>query len=240
MIGKLYVVKRDGRKESVKYDKISDRITDLCENIEPVISLDDVDVAMITQKVVTGVYPGVSTDELDILAAETAAYLSTVHPSYADIAARIAISNLHKKTSNSFLEVMKIEYEHINPKTLDPSPLVSKELYDVVTAHAEEIEREIDYTRDYNYKYFGFKTLEKSYLQRIQVSLENGKIESKIVERPQHMIMRVCLGIHFNDLKAAFESYRYMSKLYFTHATPTLFNSGTPTPQMSSCFLLRY
>ena len=170
-----------------------------------------------------------STVELDNLAAETAASLTTKHPEYAKLAARIAISNLHKVTSKSFSNTMKRLYTYIDPKTGENAPLVSKETYGVVKKNAALLDSSIIYDRDFGYDYFGFKTLERSYLM---------KVDGQIAERPQHMLMRVAVGIHGEDITAALETYKLMSEKWFTHATPTLFNAGTPKPQLSSCFLL--
>jgi ribonucleoside-diphosphate reductase alpha chain len=179
--------------------------------------------------VISGLYDGVKTTELDNLAAETAASLTTKHPDYAVLAARIAISNLHKNTLKSFSATMKRLYTYIDPKTGQNASLLSKEVYDVIKKNAVELDEAIIYDRDFGYDYFGFKTLEKSYLL---------KLEGQIAERPQHMLMRVAVGIHGTDLPAAIETYNLLSERWFTHATPTLFNAGTPKPQMSSCFLL--
>ncbi|MFP9114025.1 ribonucleoside-diphosphate reductase subunit alpha [Flavobacterium sp. RHBU_3] len=220
----MYVVKRDGRREPVMFDKITDRVRILCYGLNDLV--DPVKVAM---RVIEGLYDGVTTSELDNLAAETAASMTVTHPDYALLAARIAVSNLHKNTTKSFSETMTEMYHYVNPRTNQESPLISDEVYEVIKANAEILDSKIIYNRDFNYDYFGFKTLERSYLLRI-----NGRI----VERPQHMLMRVSVGIHLNDIESAIETYELMSKKYFTHATPTLFNSGTPKPQMSSCFLL--
>lgn len=220
----MYVVKRDGRKEPVMFDKITERIKILCYGLNDLV--DPVKVAM---RVIEGLYDGVSTYELDNLAAETAASMTVMHPDYAQLAARIAISNLHKNTTKSFSETMIEMYHYINPRTGQKAPLLSDEVYQTIIENSERLDSAIIYSRDFNYDYFGFKTLERSYLLRI-----NGKI----VERPQHMLMRVSVGIHPDNIDAAIETYELMSKKYFTHATPTLFNSGTPKPQMSSCFLL--
>jgi len=220
----MYVVKRDGRKEPVMFDKITERIKFLCYELNDLV--DSVKVAM---RVIEGLYDGVSTSELDNLAAETAASMAVIHPDYVKLAARIAISNLHKNTTKSFSETMIEMYHYINPRTNQKSPLLSEEVYKAIIENAERLDSTIIYSRDFNYDYFGFKTLERSYLLRI-----NGKI----VERPQHMLMRVSVGIHPDNIDAAIETYELMSKKFFTHATPTLFNSGTPKPQMSSCFLL--
>jgi ribonucleoside-diphosphate reductase subunit M1 len=180
-------------------------------------------------KVIQGVYQGVTTVELDNLAAETTAYLTTKHPDYAILAARIAISNLHKETSKQFSKVIQDLFDYVNPKNGKHSPMISQSTYDFVMANQELLNSAIIYDRDFNYNYFGFKTLERSYLL---------KINGRIVERPQHMLMRVSVGIHHNDVEKAIETYHYMSEKYFTHASPTLFNAGTPRPQLSSCFLL--
>lgn len=222
----MYVIKRDGKKEIVHFDKITSRINKLCYGLDP----DHVDAAVISQKVVQGVYPGVTTVELDELAAQTAASLATQHPEYSILAARISVSNLHKQTSKVFSDVVEMLYAHIHPKTNQPSPLVSEELRNIVLANKDLLNSAIIYDRDYNYDYFGFKTLERSYLL---------SINKTVVERPQQMIMRVALGLHGSDIDAALETYDLMSKQYFTHATPTLFNAGTPKPQLSSCFLLQ-
>ncbi len=220
----MYVIKRDGHKEPVMFDKITDRIKKLCYGLNGLV--EPVKVAM---RVIEGLYDGVSTSELDNLAAETAASMTIAHPDYAQLAARIAISNLHSNTKKSFSETMNEMFHYINPRTNLEAPLLSEEVHKVIMDNAEFLDSHIIYNRDFNYDYFGFKTLERSYLLRI-----NGKI----VERPQHMLMRVSVGIHLGDLKSVIETYDLMSKKFFTHATPTLFNAGTPKPQMSSCFLL--
>ncbi|SHI85720.1 ribonucleoside-diphosphate reductase subunit alpha [Aquimarina spongiae] len=220
----MYVVKRDGRKEPIMFDKITARVRKLCYGLNQLV--DPVKVAM---RVIEGLYDGVTTSELDNLAAEIAATMTITHPDYAKLAARISVSNLHKNTKKTFSEVVTDLYEYVNPRTEKKAPLISDEVYEVIMANKEKLDSTIIYNRDFGYDYFGFKTLERSYLL---------KINGKIAERPQHMLMRVSIGIHLNDLDAAIETYELMSKKYFTHATPTLFNSGTPKPQMSSCFLL--
>lgn len=220
----MYVVKRDGHKEPVMFDKITDRIKKLCYGLN-----DLVDAVKVAMRVIEGLYDGVTTSELDNLAAETAASMTITHPDYALLAARIAISNLHKNTKKSFSETMTDMYQYVNPRTGKASPLISDEVYEVIQKNAEFLDSHVIYNRDFNYDYFGFKTLERSYLL---------KINGKIVERPQHMLMRVSVGIHLDDLASVIETYELMSKKFFTHATPTLFNAGTPKPQMSSCFLL--
>ncbi|MBT8236755.1 MAG: ribonucleoside-diphosphate reductase subunit alpha, partial [Bacteroidia bacterium] len=220
----MYVIKRDGKKEPMMFDKITARVRKLCYGLNTLV--DPVKVAM---RVIEGLYDGVTTSELDNLAAEIAATLTTAHPDYAKLAARISVSNLHKNTKKSFSETMKDLYEYVNPRTGKKAPLLSDEVHKVISENAEMLDSTIIYNRDFGYDYFGFKTLERSYLL---------KLNGKIAERPQHMLMRVAIGIHLNDLESAIETYELMSKKYFTHATPTLFNSGTPKPQMSSCFLL--
>ncbi|MGK7392079.1 MAG: ribonucleoside-diphosphate reductase subunit alpha [Candidatus Cyclobacteriaceae bacterium M2_1C_046] len=221
----MLVIKRDGRRESVKFDKITARIEKLCYGLDE----NYVQPVEIAKKVINGIYDGVTTVELDNLAAETAASLTVKHPDFAKLAARIAISNLHKVTSKSFSNTMKRLYTYVDPRTGENAPLISKEFYKVVKAHAAQLDSTIIYDRDFNYDYFGFKTLERSYLM---------KVENKIIERPQHMLMRVAVGIHMEDINAAIETYNLLSDKWFTHATPTLFNAGTPKPQLSSCFLL--
>ncbi|UOB15993.1 ribonucleoside-diphosphate reductase subunit alpha [Abyssalbus ytuae] len=220
----MYVIKRDGRKEPVMFDKITARVRKLCYGLN-----DLVDPVKISMRVIEGLYDGVTTSELDNLAAEVAATMTTTHPDYAKLAARISVSNLHKNTKKSFSETMTDLYNYVNPRTGKKAPLLSEEVYKVITENAEKLDSTIIYNRDFGYDYFGFKTLERSYLL---------KLNGKIAERPQHMLMRVSVGIHLDDIESAVETYELMSKKYFTHATPTLFNSGTPKPQMSSCFLL--
>ncbi len=178
---------------------------------------------------IAGVYQGVSTVDLDNLAAETSAYLTAKHPDYAILAARIAVSNLHKETRKAFSSVIEDLYNFVNPKTGKNASMISTETYHIVMKHKDRLDSAIIYDRDYNYNYFGFKTLEKAYLL---------KINGKVVERPSHLLMRVAVGIHGEDIESAIETYHLMSQKYFTHASPTLFNAGTPRPQLSSCFLL--
>ena len=220
----MFVVKRDGRKEPIMFDKITARIRKLNYGLNPLV--DPVRVAM---RVIEGLYDGVTTSELDNLAAEIAATMTTTHPDYAKLAARISVSNLHKNTKKSFSETMTDLYKYVNPRTGKKAPLLSDEVYKIIQKNADKLDSSIIYNRDFGYDFFGFKTLERSYLL---------KLNGNIVERPQHMLMRVSIGIHLDDIDAALETYELMSKRYFTHATPTLFNSGTPKPQMSSCFLL--
>ena len=220
----MYVVKRDGRREAVKFDKITARIKKLCYGLNPLVTPEKV-----AMKVIEGLYDGVTTSELDNLAAEVAATNTITHPDYALLASRIAVSNLHKNTKKSFSDVVKDLYEYIDPKTDKNAPLISDEVYDVIIKNADILDSTIIYDRDFRYDFFGFKTLERSYLL---------KLKGEVAERPQQMLMRVAVGIHKDNLDAAIETYNYMSEGWFTHATPTLFNSGTPKPQMSSCFLL--
>ncbi len=220
----MFVVKRDGRKEPVMFDKITSRIRKLCYGLNGLV--DPVKVAM---RVIEGIYDGVTTSELDNLAAEIAATMTTTHPDHARLAARISVSNLHKNTKKSFAETMTDLYQYVNPRTGKKAPMIADDVYKVIMEHRDTLDSAIIYNRDFGYDYFGFKTLERSYLL---------KINGLIAERPQHMLMRVAVGIHLDDMDSVMETYELMSKKYFTHATPTLFNSGTPKPQMSSCFLL--
>lgn len=220
----MHVIKRSGKKESIKFDKVTARIEKLSYSLSPLVN--PIDVA---KKVIEGIYEGVPTTELDNLAAETAASLATKHPDYALLASRIAVSNLHKNTIKSFSETMKMLYNYTDSGSGKATPLIADDVWRVIEENAEILDSHIIYDRDFGFDYFGFKTLEKSYLL---------KIEGKIVERPQHMYMRVAIGIHKNDIESAIKTYNLMSERWFTHATPTLFNAGTPKPQMSSCFLL--
>lgn len=221
----MFVIKRDGRRESVKFDKITARIDKLCYGL----NMQYVETIDIAKKVIDGIFDGVTTQELDNLAAETAASMTTRHPDYATLAARIAISNLHKTTSKSFSNTMKRLYTYIDPKTGENASLIATDVYGIIKKNAALLDSSIIYDRDFSYDYFGFKTLERSYLIRL---------DGKVVERPQHMLMRVAIGIHKEDINAAIETYNLLSEKWFTHATPTLFNAGTPKPQLSSCFLL--
>ncbi|CAR27083.1 ZYRO0C08514p [Zygosaccharomyces rouxii] len=221
----MFVYKRDGRKEPVRFDKITARISKLCYGLDP----SHIDAVKITQRIISGVYEGVTTVELDNLAAETCAYMTTVHPDYATLAARIAVSNLHKQTTKQFSQVISDLYHYVNPANGVHSPMISDEIFNIVMTNKDELNSAIVYDRDFQFNYFGFKTLERSYLLRI-----NGLT----AERPQHLIMRVSLGIHGEDIKSAIETYNLMSLRYFIHASPTLFNAGTPHPQMASCFLV--
>jgi ribonucleoside-diphosphate reductase alpha chain len=224
----MYVIKRDGEKQAVSFDKITKRISKLCDGLNKQY----VDPVVVAQGVVRGLFSGVTTSELDNLASETAAYMSTEHPDYARLASRIAISNLQKDTPSSFSEVIEKLYAYIDPKSNLPAGFISEKLYQKMKKHEKKINEYIDHSRDFNFDYFGFKTLERSYLL---------KIDKQVIERPQYMFMRVALGIHLeedDDLTAAFETYDLMSEKWMIHASPTLFHAGTRTPQMSSCFLL--
>jgi len=199
----MFVVKRDGRKEPIMFDKITYRVRKMCYGLNELV--DPVKVAM---RVIEGLYDGVTTSELDNLAAEIAATMTVAHPDYAKLAARISVSNLHKNTKKTFSEVITDLHDYVNPRTGKAASLIADDVYQVIMDNKEKLDSTIIYNRDFNYDYFGFKTLERSYL------------------------------IHPDDLDSAIETYELMSKKFFTHATPTLFNSGTPKPQMSSCFLL--
>lgn len=220
----MYVIKRNGKQESVKFDKVTARLEKLSYSLSPMVNIIDV-----AKKTIEGIYAGVPTTELDNLAAETAASLTITHPDYAILASRIAVSNLHKNTTKSFSKTMRALYDYIDPKTGKHMPLLADDIIEIIEENAELLDSTIIYDRDFGFDYFGFKTLEKSYLL---------KLNGKIAERPQHMYMRVAVGIHKNDIESAIKTYHMMSEKWFTHATPTLFNAGTPKPQMSSCFLL--
>ena len=220
----MIVTKRDGSSEEMQFDKIVNRVRKIMFGID--INIDPQELAI---KVIDGLYDGVTTTEIDNELSQVAAAMVTKHPDYAQLAANIAVSNLHANTDESFSMVMYKLHTYVNPENGKTSPLISDRLMEIINEHEHAINKHIDYSRDYNYDYFGFKTLEKSYLL---------KMNGKIAERPQHMLMRVSLGIHGEDLDNAFKTYALMSKKYFTHATPTLFNAGTPRPQMSSCFLI--
>ena len=221
----MYVVKRDGRKEVVKFDKITARIKKLCYGLNALVVPEKV-----AMRVIEGLYDGVTTSELDNLAAEVAATNTISHPDYALLASRIVVSNLHKNTKKSFTDTMEDLYSYVDPKTNQPAALLSEDVYKAIKDNAEVLDSNIIYDRDFRYDFFGVKTLERSYLL---------KLNGEVAERPQHMLMRVAMGIHKTDIEAAISTYNYMSEGWFTHATPTLFNSGTPKAQMSSCFLLK-
>ena len=220
----MFVQKRDGKKEAVQFDKITARVKKLCYGLNNLV-----DPTKVAMKVIEGLYDGVTTSELDNLAAEVAATMTVQHPDFALLASRISVSNLHKNTDKSFSDTMEKLYSYIDSKTGEEAPLLATDVYEIIRDNAETLDSAIIYDRDFNYDYFGFKTLERAYLL---------KLDGKIAERPQHMLMRVAIGIHKEDIEAAIETYNLMSEKWFTHATPTLFNAGTPKPQMSSCFLL--
>ena len=220
----MFVIKRNGKRESVKFDKVTARLEKLSYSLSPIINVIDV-----AKKTIEGIYEGVPTTELDNLAAETAASLTITHPDYAILASRIAVSNLHKNTTKSFSDTMRKLYQYTDKITGKLMPLIADDVMEIIEEHAELLDSSIIYDRDFGFDYFGFKTLEKAYLL---------KLNGKIAERPQHMFMRVAVGIHKNDIESAITTYHLMSEKWFTHATPTLFNAGTPKPQMSSCFLL--
>jgi ribonucleoside-diphosphate reductase alpha chain len=219
------VIKRNGRREPVKFDKIMGRIKKLCYGLDSFV-----DPSIVAMKTIEGLKDGITTTEIDEMASRIAASLSTKHPHYSLLASRIAISSLHKTTDKSFARTIKKLYKNINPETNEPAPLVSEEVYNIVMENKDKIDAAIIYDRDFDFDYFGYKTLERSYLMRV---------DGKIVERPQHMLMRVAIGIHKEDIDSAIKTYELMSEKWFIHATPTLYNSGTPKPQMSSCFLLQ-
>ena len=221
----LQVVKRNGEKVDVRFDAISEKLTTLAQGLNE----DWVDAGYVTKLVIEGLYDGVTTSELDELSAETAASLASHHPDYSKLAARICVDNLHRSTKSVFSEVISDLREYIDPESGKHAPLISEEVHEIIMANKDVLDSHVDYTRDHNYDYFGFKTLERSYLLRL---------DGMVAERPQHMLMRVAVGIHHDNIEKALETYDLMSEGWFTHATPTLFNSGTPTPQMSSCFLL--
>ncbi|KAJ8762761.1 hypothetical protein K2173_017576 [Erythroxylum novogranatense] len=221
----MYVIKRDGRQEPLHFNKITARL----EKLSYGLSKDHCDPVLLAQKVCAGIYDGVTTTQLDQLAAETAAAMTANHPDYAVLAARIAVSNLHKNTLTSFSETVKLMHSYVDKRSGKNASLISDDVYDIVMKNAASLDSEVVYDTDFDYDYFGFKTLERSYLL---------KVDGKVVERPQHMLMRVSVGIHKDDIESAVETYHLMSQRWFTHATPTLFNAGTPKPQLSSCFLV--
>lgn len=221
----MQVIKRSGKNEDVSFDKITARVKKLCYGLSQAY----VEPIEIAKKVIQGLYDGVPTTELDNLAAETAASMASIHPDYALLAARIAVSNLHKNTDKSFAKTVKDLYHYIDPKTGKSAGLISQETYSIIQKNKDRLDSAIIYDRDYDFDYFGFKTLERSYLLRMN---------NEVVERPQHLLMRTAVGIHGEDIDAAIETYNLMSEKWFIHATPTLFNAGTPKPQLSSCFLL--
>ncbi|MBN8684779.1 MAG: ribonucleoside-diphosphate reductase subunit alpha [Chitinophagales bacterium] len=221
----MQVLKRDGRREEVSFDKITARLKKMSYGLDT----DYVSIIEVAKKVIMGLYDGVSTVELDNLAAETAATMATIHPDYALLAARVAVSNLHRETDKSFSKVVTDLYHYVDPKTGERAGLIGEETYNIVQKHKVKLDSAIIFDRDFDFDYFGFKTLERSYLMRMH---------GRVVERPQHLFMRVAVGIHGENIESAIETYNLMSERWFIHATPTLFNAGTPKPQLSSCFLL--
>ena len=221
----MQVVNRKGEREDVRFDAIHEKLVKLSEGLNPTW----IDPGHVTKLTIEGLYDGVTTRELDQLAAETAASLASHHPDYSRLAARICVDDLHRSTKDVFTDVITDLREYIDPESNKHAPLISEEVYEIIMANADVLNNHIDYSRDHTYDYFGFKTLERSYLL---------KLDGEVAERPQHMLMRVAVGIHYANIEKALQTYDLMSKGYFTHATPTLFNSGTPMPQMSSCFLL--
>ncbi|CAK8567834.1 unnamed protein product [Lathyrus sativus] len=221
----MYVIKRDGSQEPVQFDKITTRIKELSHGLNP----EHCDPVLVSQKVCASVYKGVTTSYLDELAAETAAGMAVIHPDYATLAVRVSVSNLHKNTNNSFSETIKILYNNFDETSGFNAPLIAYDVYAIIIENAARLDSEIIYDRDFDYDYFGFKTLEKSYLFKIQ---------GKVVERPQHMLMRVAVGIYKRDIESVVKTYHMMSQLWFTHASTTLLNAGTPNPQLNSCFIL--
>ncbi|CBJ29920.1 conserved unknown protein [Ectocarpus siliculosus] len=221
----MHVVKRDGRREPVMFDKITARIRRLCWGLDERY----IDPVLVAQKVVQGIYSGVTTWELDTLAAETCAYMNTEHPHYARLAARISVSNLQRATSPSFADTVEELHAYVDPKTGRQAGYISDEVHEIVMKNRDLIDAEVKHERDFSLDFFGFKTLERAYLL---------KLGDKVMERPQYMFMRIAIGIHGEDLEAAFETYHLMSEKWFIHASPTLFHAGTCQPQLSSCFLL--
>ena len=219
----MYVTKRNGEKENVQFDKILKRIKTIGKDVDIKINY-----SSLAMKVIDQLYSGISTTKIDELSAEQCASLASTHQDYNVLAGRIIISNNHKNTKHSFYEVTSDLYNNTDIHDVQ-CPIVTREIFDLVKKHRERLENSIDFNRDYLIDYFGFKTLERAYLM---------KIKNKIVERPQHMWMRVSLGIHKDNIDRVLETYEFMSQKYFTHATPTLYNAGTPKPQLSSCYLL--
>jgi len=220
----MYVIKRDGSKQTVHFDKITARVKKLAWELSPVV-----DPALVAQKVCGGVYSGVTTEELDALAAQTAAHMVTIHQDYGKLAARIEVSSMHKTIKKVFTDVVEDLYTYVNPKTQKHGPMIAEDVYKIIMANKDKLNDAIVYNRDFEYDFFGIKTLQRAYLLKI-----NGKIH----ECPQQMLLRVSVGIHKEDIDSAIETYVLMSKKIFTHASPTMFNAGTPRPQLSSCFLL--
>lgn len=221
----MFVITRSGKREPVQFDKITHRISQLTYGLDSKY----VDAMQVAKRTINGLFDGITTDELDNLSAEVSAYMTSVHPDYARLAGRIAVANLHRSTSDSFMETFETLYNDQNEYTQEKQPLISKEIFDFAREYKDRISSEIAYSRDFEFDYFGFKTLEKSYLL---------KVNGKIVERPQHLFMRVALGVQIGNIEEAIKTYHLISEGWFTHASPTLFNAGTNKAQMSSCFLV--
>jgi len=229
-MSEAFVIKRNGTPQVYDASKVRRRF----ESVSKDLDVENLDIEMLTVTVTRGMTEQMTSDKLDELIAQTAAYAVTKHPDYGIVGGRLCVTALHKNTEDSVLETFRRLHDHVAAHSKRQVPLISEEVWEVVQAHAEELQNLIDYKRDLSYEYFGFKTLERSYLMRVEV----GRGDMVIVERPQHMILRVALGIHGSDMQRVRRTYDLMSRGYFTHATPTLFNAGTPTPQMSSCFLV--
>jgi len=221
----MYVTKRNGEREPVKFDKVVLRIKKQTYDL----NTDYVDPINVSKKVIAGIYDGVTTEQLDKLAAETAASMIPIHPDYSYLASRIAITSLYKHVPKEFTTVAKNLHEYVNPQTGEKAGMISDNTYNIIEKHGKELNAMIVHDRDFEFDFFGFKTLEKSYLL---------KIDGKVAETPQHLYMRVAVGIWGENLEMVQKTYEMMSQGLFTHATPTLFNAGTTRPQLSSCFLL--
>lgn len=225
-MNQIKVVKRNGTTVPVNFEKVLNRI----EKQSYKLDMDYIQPFEVAKKVLMGIYDGVTTRELDVLATETAAALTSIHPDYAKLAARLAVSALHKDTEKSFSKTVTKLHSYINPETNLPAPLVSDEFNEIVQKNASVLDAAVIHSRDLDFDYFGYKTMAKSYLL---------KTYGKVVERPQYMIMRTAVAIHREDIESALKTYELMSAGYFTHATPTLFNAGTVREQLSSCYLLK-
>jgi ribonucleoside-diphosphate reductase alpha chain len=221
----MFVQTRSGKREPVQFDKITHRISQLTYGLDQKY----VDSMQVAKRTINGLFDGITTEELDNLSAEVSAYMTSVHPDYARLAGRIAVANLHRSTSDSFMETFEKLYGYKNEFTGEHQPLISEEIFGFANHHKDRIMKEIAYSRDFEFDYFGYKTLEKSYLL---------KVNGKIVERPQHLFMRVALGVQIGNIEEAIKTYNLISEGWFTHASPTLFNAGTNKAQMSSCFLV--
>jgi ribonucleoside-diphosphate reductase alpha chain len=221
----MQIVKRDGRREPIDFDRMVDFVSRYAYQLDT----DYINPNQVAKRAFEGAFDGITIVDLIQLTVETAASMTSKHPDYGLLAGRLAVSELHVNTSDSFSNTVEKMYYYKNPKTGENAPMISREIYDIVKKNAIDLDNSLDYSKDYSYDYFGYKTLERTYLL---------KIDGKSVERPQHLLMRVALGIHKNDLKSAKTTYKLMAEKWFTHASPTLFNAGTPKPQLSSCFLL--